>query len=130
MHRADIVEHPHTCGNEGYSVEGGSSSDSILPRSRDPVSFFCFRIQLFSGLLGLAQKALQDSEVFKRGAPYRFSGLFSFIPDVSGIGSENVSILIAFAAGIVSFISPCVLPLIPSYLTFITGVSVLERGID
>jgi len=35
----------------------------------------------------------------------------------------NLSIFIAFWAGIVSFISPCVLPLLPSYLTFITGMS-------
>ena len=61
------------------------------------------------------------------GQFYRFSGVFGFIPDVTSIGSENVSMLIAFAAGIVSFISPCVLPLIPSYLTFITGVSVMEQ---
>jgi cytochrome c-type biogenesis protein len=39
---------------------------------------------------------------------------------------ENVSILAAFTAGIISFISPCVLPLIPGYLSFISGVSVEE----
>ncbi len=36
---------------------------------------------------------------------------------------NQVSLLAAFLAGIVSFISPCVLPLVPSYVTFITGVS-------
>jgi cytochrome c-type biogenesis protein len=30
---------------------------------------------------------------------------------------------IAFTAGLLSFLSPCVLPLIPSYVTFITGLS-------
>ncbi len=35
--------------------------------------------------------------------------------------SESVGILAAFAAGIVSFLSPCVLPLLPGYLSFITG---------
>jgi cytochrome c-type biogenesis protein len=35
----------------------------------------------------------------------------------------HVSIAVAFWAGVVSFISPCVLPLLPSYLTFITGMS-------
>ncbi|MBN1881529.1 MAG: sulfite exporter TauE/SafE family protein [Deltaproteobacteria bacterium] len=35
----------------------------------------------------------------------------------------QLSIFVAFWAGIVSFISPCVLPLLPSYLTFITGMS-------
>ena len=37
-------------------------------------------------------------------------------------GSE-IGLFVAFAAGLVSFISPCVLPLVPSYLTFITGIS-------
>jgi cytochrome c-type biogenesis protein len=39
---------------------------------------------------------------------------------------ENISILAAFTAGVISFISPCVLPLIPGYLSFISGVSVEE----
>ncbi len=39
---------------------------------------------------------------------------------------QEVSILIAFFAGVLSFISPCVLPIIPSYLTYITGVSFKE----
>jgi len=39
-----------------------------------------------------------------------------------GSGTD-ISIWIAFTAGILSFFSPCVLPLIPSYLTYITGLS-------
>ena len=39
---------------------------------------------------------------------------------------ENVSFLIALGAGILSFLSPCVLPLVPSYLSFITGISLNE----
>jgi cytochrome c-type biogenesis protein len=38
----------------------------------------------------------------------------------------DVNILVAFTAGIFSFLSPCVLPLIPSYLSFISGVSLEE----
>ena len=42
---------------------------------------------------------------------------------------ENVSLFGAFIAGVLSFISPCVLPLIPGYLSFISGVSLEEmRG--
>jgi cytochrome c-type biogenesis protein len=37
--------------------------------------------------------------------------------------SQDISIFIAFSAGFLSFASPCVLPLIPSYITYITGVS-------
>jgi cytochrome c-type biogenesis protein len=34
----------------------------------------------------------------------------------------------AFAAGLISFLSPCVLPLVPGYLSFISGVSFAEIG--
>lgn len=37
--------------------------------------------------------------------------------------SADITYWIAFTAGILSFVSPCVLPLIPSYLTYITGLS-------
>ncbi len=37
-----------------------------------------------------------------------------------------LSIMIAFSAGILSFISPCVLPVVPPYLAFISGVSFSE----
>ncbi|MFQ5901024.1 MAG: cytochrome c biogenesis CcdA family protein [Thermodesulfobacteriota bacterium] len=39
---------------------------------------------------------------------------------------HDVSIYLAFGAGFLSFISPCVLPLIPSYITFLTGISFEE----
>ncbi len=35
----------------------------------------------------------------------------------------ELSIAVAFLAGIVSFLSPCVLPLFPSYLSFVTGLT-------
>lgn len=42
--------------------------------------------------------------------------------------SGNVGLLIAFSAGLLSFLSPCVLPLVPSYVTFITGMSLEDLG--
>lgn len=39
---------------------------------------------------------------------------------------ENVTIFIAFLAGLVSFLSPCVLPLLPGYLAYLAGTSVQE----
>jgi cytochrome c-type biogenesis protein len=43
--------------------------------------------------------------------------------------NQNVSLLAAFAAGFLSFVSPCVLPLIPGYISFISGASMDEmRG--
>lgn len=41
-------------------------------------------------------------------------------------GSLIVAMLLAFAAGVVSFISPCVLPLAPGYLSYITGLTGAE----
>lgn len=43
-------------------------------------------------------------------------------------GPIIVGLLLAFSAGVLSFLSPCVLPLIPSYLSFITGMSLDEMG--
>jgi cytochrome c-type biogenesis protein len=40
--------------------------------------------------------------------------------------AAGVGILAALAAGIVSFLSPCVLPLVPGYLSAVTGVSATE----
>ena len=37
---------------------------------------------------------------------------------------ESLGVFVAFTAGLFSFLSPCVLPLFPSYLSFITGMSV------
>jgi len=36
---------------------------------------------------------------------------------------HQVNLVTAFLAGLVSFVSPCVLPLVPSYLSFLTGTS-------
>jgi cytochrome c-type biogenesis protein len=42
---------------------------------------------------------------------------------------ENVTLLAAFGAGLLSFISPCVLPLIPGYLSYVSGLSLEDlRG--
>lgn len=44
-------------------------------------------------------------------------------------GSLLVAVPIAMAAGLVSFLSPCVLPLVPAYLSYVTGLSASElRG--
>ena len=40
------------------------------------------------------------------------------------MGVENITIFAAFIAGLLSFISPCVLPLIPVYLGYLTGSTI------
>src|SRR5687768_6761270 len=44
---------------------------------------------------------------------------FSFGAEMDG----SVTFAVAFLAGLLSFLSPCVLPVVPSYLGFITGMS-------
>ena len=46
--------------------------------------------------------------------------------------NDSVGILVAVTAGVLSFLSPCVLPLVPSYLSFVTGMSLedLQEGVN
>ena len=46
-----------------------------------------------------------------------------------GESIQQISLFAAFTAGLLSFVSPCVLPLVPSYLSYITGLS-LEQLAD
>lgn len=43
-------------------------------------------------------------------------------------GSLFLAIPVALLAGLVSFLSPCVLPLVPGYLGFVSGTASAERG--
>ena len=42
---------------------------------------------------------------------------------------ENISLVVAFSAGLLSFLSPCVLPLVPVYLASLYGPGVYDAGI-
>lgn len=44
--------------------------------------------------------------------------------------NESVSYIVAFTAGILTFLSPCLLPLIPSFIAYIAGVSTSELKSD
>ncbi len=48
------------------------------------------------------------------------------LADLSTDPTAGVGVLAALAAGIVSFLSPCVLPLVPGYLSAVSGVSASE----
>ena len=49
---------------------------------------------------------------------------------VLGVTPSSVNILVAFGGGIISFLSPCVLPIVPGYLSLVTGLTLgeLEEG--
>jgi cytochrome c-type biogenesis protein len=44
------------------------------------------------------------------------------------VSGENLTILVAVAAGLLSFLSPCVLPLVPAYIGQLTAVAVADAG--
>jgi cytochrome c-type biogenesis protein len=46
------------------------------------------------------------------------------------VNELEIGVAVAFGAGVLSFLSPCVLPLVPSYLSFVSGVGIedLEAG--
>ena len=39
---------------------------------------------------------------------------------------SDVNLVLAFGAGVLGFVSPCIVPLIPGYLSFVSGVSLAE----
>ncbi len=45
------------------------------------------------------------------------------ITRMSSDPAAGIGVLTALAAGIISFLSPCVLPLVPGYLSAVTGLS-------
>lgn len=49
---------------------------------------------------------------------------------MAGLSVASVGYLAAFAAGLVSFASPCVLPLVPAYLSLVTGLETTELTDD
>ncbi|MFT6803839.1 MAG: cytochrome c-type biogenesis protein [Nitriliruptoraceae bacterium] len=56
--------------------------------------------------------------------------MFESVPALINDANLLLAVGIAFVAGVVSFASPCVLPLVPGYLSFMTGLSGadLEQG--
>src|SRR5262249_22738117 len=50
--------------------------------------------------------------------------------DARTMTGESLGVAVAFSAGLFSFLSPCVLPLFPSYVSFITGMSVADLTTD
>lgn len=44
--------------------------------------------------------------------------------------NESVTLTLALTAGVLSFLSPCVLPLVPSYLSFVTGMTLDDLQAD
>lgn len=44
-----------------------------------------------------------------------------------GAGLMGPKTVLAFSAGLISFLSPCVLPLVPAYIGYLSGTAVALR---
>jgi len=53
-------------------------------------------------------------------------GVTDWFVDTAASGNLVLTVPVAFAAGLVSFFSPCVVPLLPGYLSYVSGVAVTE----
>ncbi len=82
------------------------------------------RAERVAGWLLVAVGALLLSGQLERIAPF----LASLGSLESVLAGAAPGLLVSAAAGTLSFLSPCVLPLVPAYLAFLTGVTGAERA--
>jgi cytochrome c-type biogenesis protein len=94
------------------------------------INRYLHTIELVSGVLLVVVGVFLISGIFFS----RFNTLFSAVPlwltnveEGFAVGA-TVSVPLAFLAGLLSFLSPCVLPLVPIYLGYLTGTSVTARS--
>jgi len=86
------------------------------------------KVEIFSGILVIIIGGLIFAGGLAQMNEY-FQGLGAI---ESGIqekvygGEQQINILFAFMGGLISFLSPCVLPLVPMYLSYLSGVSISE----
>lgn len=78
-------------------------------------------VELVSGILLILIGVLVATNQFTRMSAFmaRLSG-----ETTTGTVYGKATFLTAFSAGFLSFISPCVLPLVPAYISYISGVSI------
>ncbi len=106
----------------GYFTNEASHFISRFSKYMKPLNNF------FGGVLALIGVLVFTNQLSRIASFALVSNLLLSL-DVSPIGfASSLNIGIAFAAGVISFLSPCILPLIPAYLTYLAGVSTKKIG--
>lgn len=83
-------------------------------------------ISLISGLLLLLIGLLMFTDSLSQLAQY---GSFLNLEAALGVeSSADISLILAFLGGLLSFLSPCVLPLVPAYLGYLSGAALGGRS--
>ncbi len=80
-------------------------------------------LSLFFGVVLILMGILVFTNQLSRVANLAFAADFLLALDV-GVSAMSLNLGIAFFAGLVSFLSPCVLPLIPAFLSYLASVRV------
>ncbi|MCP4166409.1 MAG: hypothetical protein GY759_11005 [Chloroflexi bacterium] len=84
------------------------------------------KISVISGILLLLIALLIFTDSLAQLAQF---GTFLNIEEGLTTGSSGqISLTIAFVAGLISFLSPCVLPLVPAYLGYLSGAALGGAG--
>jgi len=96
---------------------------AILVPTTSLASRFGDRAERVAGMLLIAVGVLLVSGQLERIAPF----LASLGSLESVLVGATPGLLVSAAAGTLSFLSPCVLPLVPAYLAFLTGVTGADR---
>ena len=87
------------------------------------INRYLHAIELVSGLLLVVVGVFLVGDTFSR-INILFSATPSWTTDLeNALVGSTISIPLAFVAGLLSFLSPCVLPLVPIYLGYLTGTA-------
>jgi len=90
---------------------------SILPIFRRAIPV----INVFCGVLLIAVGVLLMFGLMSRLNAY--AGRLTSFSGEAWLSGQSVNLIIAFLGGILSFLSPCVLPMVPSYIFYVTGLT-------
>ena len=100
-----------------------NQAQRVIERSEKVITYFKYIFGVILILLGILVFVNQLSRV----ANLAFATTFLTSLNIGTVGSGSLNIGIAFIAGFVSFLSPCVLPLIPAFLSYLASVGVQKK---
>jgi len=100
-----------------------NQAQRIIAKSERIVSLLKSVFGIILILLGILVFVNQLSRV----ANLAFATKFLTALNIGTVGSGSLNFGIAFLAGLVSFLSPCVLPLIPAFLSYLASVGVQKK---
>ncbi|MBI2102631.1 sulfite exporter TauE/SafE family protein [Candidatus Woesearchaeota archaeon] len=86
-------------------------------------------VKYFFGVVLIALGVFVFTNQLSRIANLAFASNFLISLNISGVSvGSSLNLGLAFAAGFVSFLSPCVLPLIPAFLSYLASVGIQNES--